>query len=116
MARLLWTNLYILKHYTSDKGPPSSRNSPTPSKIISSAPPDNSGFPSRASCLDRTHLIPFSLDGSAERESMSAPDETYHRTQAERCRRLARQADEPIASALNDMAAEHELKARQLGE
>lgn len=47
---------------------------------------------------------------------MSAPDEAYHRTQAERCRRLARQADEPTARILSDMAAEHELKARQLDE
>jgi hypothetical protein len=47
---------------------------------------------------------------------MSAPDEGYHKTQAERCRRLARHADEPIARVLNDMAAEHDRKARQLNE
>jgi hypothetical protein len=39
------------------------------------------------------------------------PDAAYFRTQAERCRRLARGADYTTALSLNDMAGDYEAMA-----
>lgn len=45
-----------------------------------------------------------------------AQDMAYFKAQAERCRRLAKASAEREAHILNDMAAEFDLKAAELGE